>query len=136
MTSYLVLIKDLIYAKQHFKVSTKETNAFILGGLFITASVVGQNVTVTGTVMDSMGEPVIGANVIQEGTSNGSITDIDGKFSLSIPKGAVLVVSYIGYTTQNVTVTGNQPIVITLNDDTELLEEVVVVGYGTMKKVI
>lgn len=53
---------------------------------------------------------------------------------MSIPKGAVLVVSYIGYTTQNVTVTGNQPIVITLNDDTELLEEVVVVGYGTMKK--
>ena len=67
----------------------------LLGGLFITASVFGQNLTVTGTVKDVTGEPVIGANVIQEGTSNGSITDIDGKFSLSIPKGSVLVISYI-----------------------------------------
>ncbi|RHK94527.1 TonB-dependent receptor [Phocaeicola plebeius] len=106
----------------------------LLGGLFITASVFGQNLTVTGTVKDVTGEPVIGANVIQEGTSNGSITDIDGKFSLSIPKGSVLVISYIGYASQNVTVTGNQPLVITLKDDTELLDEVVVVGYGTMKK--
>ena len=104
----------------------------LLGGLFITASVFGQNLTVTGTVKDVTGEPVIGANVIQEGTSNGSITDIDGKFSLSIPKGSVLVISYIGYASQNVTVTGNQPLVITLKDDTELLDEVV--GYGTMKK--
>ena len=55
----------------------------LLGGLFITASVFGQNLTVTGTVKDVTGEPVIGANVIQEGTSNGSITDIDGKFSLT-----------------------------------------------------
>ena len=102
----------------------------LLGGLFITASVFGQNLTVTGTVKDVTGEPVIGANVIQEGTSNGSITDIDGKFSLSIPKGSVLVISYIGYASQNVTVTGNQPLVITLKDDTELLDEVVVVGYG------
>ena len=101
----------------------------LLGGLFITASVFGQNLTVTGTVKDVTGEPVIGANVIQEGTSNGSITDIDGKFSLSIPKGSVLVISYIGYASQNVTVTGNQPLVITLKDDTELLDEVVVVGY-------
>ena len=106
----------------------------LLGGLFITASVFGQNLTVTGTVKDVTGEPVIGANVIQEGTSNGSITDIDGKFSLSIPKGSVLVISYIGYASQNVTVIGNQPLVITLKDDTELLDEVVVVGYGTMKK--
>lgn len=94
----------------------------LLGGLFITASVFGQNLTVTGTVKDVTGEPVIGANVIQEGTSNGSITDIDGKFSLSIPKGSVLVISYIGYASQNVTVTGNQPLVITLKDDTELLD--------------
>ena len=86
----------------------------LLGGLFITASVFGQNLTVTGTVKDVTGEPVIGANVIQEGMSNGSITDIDGKFSLSIPKGSVLVISYIGYASQNVTVTGNQPLVITL----------------------
>ena len=56
----------------------------LLGGLFITASVFGQNLTVTGTVKDVTGEPVIGANVIQEGTSNGSITDIDGKFSLTL----------------------------------------------------
>ena len=106
----------------------------LFGGLLITASAFGQDLTISGTVLDSAGEPVIGANVVQQGTTNGVITDLDGKFSLNVPKGSVLSISYIGYTGQNVTVTGNQPIVITLEDDTELLDEVVVIGYGTMKK--
>ncbi len=87
----------------------------LFGGLLITASAFGQDLTISGTVLDSAGEPVIGANVVQQGTTNGVITDLDGKFSLNVPKGSVLSISYIGYTGQNVTVTGNQPIVINVS---------------------
>lgn len=106
----------------------------LFGCLLVTASAFSQELTISGTVLDSAGEPVIGANVVQQGTTNGAVTDLNGKFSLNVPKGSILLVSYIGYTDQNVTVSGNQPIIITLKDNTELLDEVVVIGYGTMKK--
>lgn len=93
-----------------------------------------QKITVKGTVNDALG-PVIGASVVEKGnTGNGTITDMDGKFSLSVKPGAVLVVSYIGYQTQEVTATAGKAINVTLKEDTEILDEVVVVGYGTMKK--
>ena len=89
---------------------------------------------VTGIVKDANGEPVIGANVMVKGQSIGTITDIDGRFVLDAPKNAVLQITYIGYVSQEVKVSGNKELNIILKEDTETLDEVVVVGYGTMKK--
>ncbi|MCM1050917.1 MAG: TonB-dependent receptor [Paenibacillus sp.] len=88
---------------------------------------------VTGEVLDATGEPLIGASVMVKGTSEGVATDIDGRFTLNVPMGATLVVSYVGYKTQEVNVNSDN-LVITLADDTAMLDEVVVVGYGTQKK--
>lgn len=89
---------------------------------------------ITGTVVDANNEPVIGANVLVKGTTNGVITDVDGKFTLTVPRGAVLQISYIGYVTQEVKVTNESIYNILLREDSEALEEVVVVGFGTQKK--
>ncbi|MGP1477194.1 MAG: TonB-dependent receptor [Phocaeicola sp.] len=88
---------------------------------------------ITGKVSDTAGEPIIGANILEKGTTNGAITDVDGNFELSVQSNAILIVSYIGYTTQEVKVTG-RTLNITMKDDAEALDEVVVVGYGSMKK--
>lgn len=88
--------------------------------------------TVNGLIVDANGEPVIGASVIEKGTTNGGITDINGKFTLTVKPGAILRISYIGFQTQEVKATRTMK--ITLKEDSELLEEVVVVGYGTQKK--
>lgn len=93
-----------------------------------------ENKKITGTVVDTNGEPVIGANVVVKGTTNGIITDMDGKFALTVPNGTVLQVSYIGYASQEIKVTGSTVYTIQLAEDSETLDEVVVVGYGTMKK--
>lgn len=94
-----------------------------------------QEGTVSGVVSDNLG-PVAGAAIIVKGTTNGNVTDLDGRFTLSgVKKGDVLVISYIGYTTQEVTYTGQASLQIKLAEDTQKLEEVVVVGYGTQKKV-
>lgn len=90
---------------------------------------------VTGIVKDVNGEPIIGANVTVKGQSIGTITDIDGRFVLDAPKDAVLQITYIGYTPQDVKVGNKKEIIVTLTEDTEALDEVVVVGYGTQKKV-
>lgn len=96
---------------------------------------VWQAVTVKGRIVDATGEPVIGANVTVKGTTNGCVTDFDGNFTLSDAKGT-LVVSFIGYQTQEIEVKGNERnLQIILKEDTELLDEVVVVGFGTQKKV-
>ncbi|MDR3261757.1 MAG: SusC/RagA family TonB-linked outer membrane protein, partial [Tannerella sp.] len=89
---------------------------------------------VTGTVIDENGEPVIGANVVEKGTTNGTVTDVDGKFSVSVSEKAVLQVSYIGYIGQEITVGNQTGLSITLKEDFQNLEEVVVVGYGVVKK--
>lgn len=93
-----------------------------------------QDITVKGTVIDNTGEPVIGANVTEKGTTNGMITDLDGHFSLSVKKNATLIISYIGYITQEIPVRGNADMKVTLNEDSKALEEVVVIGYGTARK--
>ena len=93
-----------------------------------------QKKTITGVVTDEMGEPIIGANVIEKGTTNGIITDIDGKFTLEVAPGAVVQVSYIGYNTQEVKIGNQSALAIRLVEDTQALSEVVVVGYGTQKK--
>lgn len=90
---------------------------------------------ITGVVVDNFGEPVIGASVVLDGTTNGTITDLDGKFSLmNVPDNGNLKISYIGYITQTVSVAGKTMLHITLKEDAQTLEEVVVVGYGTVKK--
>ncbi|MEI3460795.1 MAG: TonB-dependent receptor [Bacteroides eggerthii] len=93
-----------------------------------------QNISVKGVVKDNFGEPVIGANVTEKGTTNGMITDLDGNFSLTVQKNATLVISYIGYVTQEIAIKGNTNLNITLKEDSKALEEVVVIGYGTARK--
>ena len=88
----------------------------------------------TGTVVDDTGEPLIGVSIQVQGTTTGTVTDLDGNFSLSVPANATLVVSYIGYQTQNVKVGAQNQIKVTLKSDEQLLDEVVVIGYGTVKK--
>ena len=93
-----------------------------------------QNITVKGVVKDATGESVIGASVVQKGTSNGIITDIDGNFTLNVPSNSTIVISFVGYKTQEVPVAGKTQINVTMKEDTEMLDEVVVVGYGQMKR--
>ena len=90
---------------------------------------------VTGTVMDKNGEAIIGASVLEKGTTNGTITDIDGRFSLEVGAKATLAISYIGYVDQNITIGNKSMVSIILQEDSQTLEEVVVIGYGTQKKV-
>lgn len=98
-------------------------------GLLLSVGAVAQQMSVKGTVKDQTGEPIIGANVLVKGTTTGVVTDPDGKFEVPVAKNAVLLISYVGFQIQEVTVTG-KPLVIVLKEDTELLDEVVVLGYG------
>lgn len=101
----------------------------------ISLSVSAQNVTVKGTVTDKTGETVIGGSVVEKGNpSNGTITDIDGNYTLSVPSNATLVFSYVGMTTQEAAVKGQTVINIMMSEDAQALEEVVVIGYGSVKK--
>lgn len=100
----------------------------------VQTSIEQQDRTIRGTITDSNGEPIIGASIIVKGTTNGVISDIDGNFTLSVPRNAVLSISYIGYEPIEVQITNQQTLNIVLNEDVKALDEVVVVGYGTMKK--
>ncbi len=102
--------------------------------VFCTSSVFAQK-KVTGTVIDATGEPVIGASVMVKGSSNGSVTDLDGNFTLNnVPENATLVFSYVGFRTQDISVAGKTNFKVTLEEDKQLLDEVVVVGYGVQRK--
>lgn len=90
--------------------------------------------SITGVVKDHRGDPIIGANVVEKGTTNGTMTNIDGEFTLQISDGAILQVSYIGYITKEIPVAHNSNFAIVLDEDTKIIDEVVVVGYGTQKK--
>ena len=96
--------------------------------------VLAQDITVQGTVTDEAGETLIGATVQQKGTSNGTVTDFDGNFTLTVPSNAILSVSYIGYTPKEIAVNGQTNLIIVLSSDDQMLNEVVVIGYGTMDK--
>lgn len=101
--------------------------------MFLSISMMAQKVSVSGTVSDQTG-PVIGASVIEKGTTNGTMTDNDGHFTLTVSKGKVIEISSIGYKTQEITVGAQTNFTVTLSEDNEFLDEVVVVGYGSMKK--
>ena len=100
----------------------------------ITEGFAQNSFTTTGTVKDSDGETIIGASILEKGTTNGTISDIDGKFSLNVKANSILIVSYIGYITQEFVVIPDQSMNITLKEDSKALDEVVVVGYGSVKK--
>ena len=102
--------------------------------MLLPLSLLAQEIKVQGVVKDQTGEAVIGATVMQKGTSNGTVTDFDGNFSLSVPAEATLTISYIGFATQDVAVGGKTEFQIVLKDDSQILSEVVVIGYGTMRK--
>ena len=102
---------------------------------FISVQVYAQDIKISGTVISgSDNYPIIGANILVKGTTIGTITDVDGNFSFEAPKGSTLVVSYIGYQSQEMQVSGNAPIKIVLSEDSEKLDEVIVIGYGSQKK--
>ena len=101
--------------------------------LFLSLSLMAQTKQISGTVVDAVG-PVVGASVIEKGTTNGTVTDLDGNWTLKVPQGAEVVVTSIGYKDVEIVVGSQNVYNVTLQEDRELLDEVVVVGYGTMKK--
>ena len=115
---------DIIYAMQGNNILLMQKDAVVQQS----------GKVVTGTIVDPSGMPVIGANVMVKGTTNGTITDMDGKFSLEVGKDAILVVSYVGYANQEISIGNQKTLSITLKEDSEALDELVVVGYGAMKK--
>ncbi len=136
------LIMNLISRKQALVAGA--CIAFLIGGQvapvfaadIVNAAAATPSVrSVTGTVVDQNGDPIIGANVVVKGTQNGTITDFDGNFKLDAPQGAVLEVSYIGYITKEVKADNSSGrLKIQLEEDTKIIDEVVVVGYGTQRK--
>lgn len=108
---------------------------FALVTLFMSClSLNAQQITVSGTVTDSTGEPIIGASVLVVGTTSGVSTDIDGNYSLTADAAGQIKVTYIGYLPQTISIDGKSTINVVLKENAELLDEVVVIGYGTMKK--
>lgn len=111
----------------------KET-IFLILCLLCSIGAIAQTKSITGVVTDGTGESVIGASVVEVGTTNGTITNLDGKFSLTIATGAKFTVSYIGYKPQTITVSAANTYNVVLKEDTEVLDEVVITGYGGSQK--
>ena len=124
-------IKAFIYKDMKRNATFKVLLMFIVG-LFLSVNTFAQQIVVKGIVKDTTGEPIIGANVIVKGTTNGTITDFDGYFLLNANKGDIIIISFIGYRSQEAQAAASMNII--LKDDTELLDEVVVIGYGSVKK--
>ena len=121
---------------QHLQTKAIRLKGFIMLTCLLLGSIsaFAQTKTVTGTVTDAANEPLIGASVLVQGTSTGTITDMDGKYSISVTPEDVLVFSYVGMTTQSIKV-GTQSIInVTLKEDSQVLAETVVIGYGSAKK--
>lgn len=124
-------IKAFIYKDMKRNATFKVLLMFIVG-LFLSVNTFAQQIVVKGIVKDTTGEPIIGANVIVKGTTNGTITDFDGNFLLNANKGDIIIISFIGYRSQEAQAAASMNII--LKDDTELPDEVVVIGYGSVKK--
>ena len=124
-------IKAIISKDMKRNATFKVLLMFIVG-LFLSVNTFAQQIVVKGIVKDTTGEPIIGANVIVKGTTNGTITDFDGNFLLNANKGDIIIISFIGYRSQEAQAAASMNII--LKDDTELLDEVVVIGYGSVKK--
>ena len=154
-TDYLFISNRDVNLKQKVSVSAKDESvqevlSEVLKNTGLTFKVEGVNIilssstgfniiqqdkkTISGRVVDRNGEPVIGVNVVEKGTTNGTITGMDGKFTLNVSPNATLMLSYIGYKAQEIAVNNRTQYNVVLDEDTEALDEVVLVGYGTMKK--
>lgn len=114
---------------QQFNLRLYRTFLTLILGLFLSIGAYAQQISVTGIVKDQSGEPIIGANILVKGTTNGVITDADGKFTVSTNKNDILEISFVGYIPQEIQAS-TKPMLIILKEDTELLDEVVVLGYG------
>ena len=145
---------DRITSENPVNETTAEVHSAVFAGTDIVYAIEGENImlmrktsdsdrtnstqqakTITGTITDKLGNPIIGANVVVKGTTNGTITNMDGYFSLTANKGSILQISYIGFLTQEITIGDSNTLSIVLKEDSETLDEVVVVGYSTQKKV-
>ncbi|MDH6342557.1 TonB-linked SusC/RagA family outer membrane protein [Parabacteroides sp. PFB2-12] len=104
---------------------------FIIIGMFLSLGAFAQHITVNGRVIDKDGEPIIGASILQENTTIGTVTNYDGEYSLHVPANSTIIISYVGYSTQTISVQNRTTINITLLEDTQLLDDVIVVGYAT-----
>lgn len=155
-TDYLFISNRDVNLKQKVSVSAKDESvqdvlSEVLKNTGLTFTIEGVNIilsrreesiyaiqqqvkTVSGKIVDQNGEPIIGANVVEKGTTNGTVTDMEGKFSIDIASGSTLMISYIGYVEQIIPVTGKERLDIVLKEDSQSLDEVVVVGYGVQKK--
>lgn len=118
--------------KRRKKLTAMRRIAFVLFAMLLPLMASAQKMTVKGEVMDDLNEPVIGASVIEKGTSNGVVTDLDGQFTIQVEKGAVLQISYIGYVTQSIK--ANATMKVVLKEDNNVLDEVVAIGYGAVKR--
>jgi len=119
---------SLTYEVRNKQILVKEVS-------FVNPSSDGNTIRISGLVVDTRGEPVIGANVVEKGTTNGTITNIDGRFSLTVKAGSMIVVTYIGFAEKQISSSDRNISRIVLEENSELLDEVVVVGYGSQKKV-
>lgn len=120
--------------KQKMKSCFAKAFLLLFVGMCLSFHANAQNVSLQGNVKDATGEPVIGASILEKGTTNGTVTDYDGNFTLSIAPTGVLQISYIGYRTQEIPYQGQRTLYVILQEDTEVLDEVVVIGYGTVRK--
>ena len=119
---------------KHSQTGITKKILFLLVGLLCAMGVNAQSITVSGTVNDPEGEPLIGASILAEGTSSGTSTDLDGHFTMNVAPDAILIVSYVGYDSQRVPVDGRTHIDVTLSENSVMLNEVVAIGYGVVKK--
>ena len=114
----------------------KEISLLLLIILFSTQQILAQNIAVTGKVLDENGTPLPGASLLEKGTNNGVVTDLDGNFNISVSENAVIIVTYIGFKNQEAAVNGRSVINFNMEPDIEQLQDIVVVGYGTQKKAV
>lgn len=119
---------------KHSQTGIAKKFLFLMVGLLLGFGLNAQSITVSGTVTDPQGEPLIGASVLAEGTTTGASTDIDGNYSIKVASNAVLVVSYVGYDTQRVPVEGRTTVNVEMKENSVMLNEVVAIGYGTVRK--
>ena len=119
---------------KHSQTGIAKKFLFLMVGLLMAIGVNAQSITVSGTVTDPSGEPLIGASVLAEGTTAGASTDIDGNYTIKVAPEGVLVVSYVGYDTQRVPVEGRTTINVEMKENSVMLNEVVAIGYGVVKK--
>lgn len=130
--SILLQNTDIIYAMEGNNIMLMKSDK-VRNGINLTYQQTGKKIT--GKIIDDYGDPIIGANVMEKGTMNGVVTDIDGNFSIIVNDNSILQISYIGYLAQDITTAGKSSFSITLKEDSQAIEEVVVVGYGVQKKV-